>query len=237
MTGYGSAGELSVDKFRVLVCGLWVLWFDRNQVRHGKDGLECDDIVHRVHVFLRQWNTWFIGKNRITNGLWGSNQIQEGMHMFYCDGSFDPDNCMTGFAAVEKQGKCVMHLKAGWTSTGRSSLEAELMAVINGMRLARSLQIEKATFYSDSLEALKAITKGKSWITGVQIWIAECFKLLEYHHNWCVDHVLREEVKDVDETAKLAREHKWSWDDLEAIPKEYGIILSGLRRCSSAVEL
>ncbi|KAL9691522.1 hypothetical protein QQ045_011946 [Rhodiola kirilowii] len=104
---WSCAFNLDLKKFKLVVCGCWLLWFNRTQLRHGQRGWECGTLIVPSAIN---------GRNRQTIGLWGYCQLNNRVRrLIHCDGSFNREEIKTmEFAVVETSSASVDHFIAGW---------------------------------------------------------------------------------------------------------------------------
>ncbi|KAL9662750.1 hypothetical protein QQ045_027584 [Rhodiola kirilowii] len=212
------AQELDLRKFSLLVCICWLLWFNINATVHGKQGLSQKEIVIKAKSLIADCEKWLNGKNRILEGMWKYNQTREGITMYYCDGSFDRRVREMGFAIIVKNENVYQNIFAGWESNFQSSRDAEGMALWRAMKLAESQRVDEAVFFSDCLEAIEAVMKGKATENSGGGWVEGCFTLLESHRHWSLEHVFRHDNKMADKLANWARTEHWEWKLTDSIP-------------------
>ncbi|KAL9685476.1 hypothetical protein QQ045_022926 [Rhodiola kirilowii] len=104
------------------------------------------------------------------------------------------------------------YVYAGWRSSCSNELEAEIVAILQGLLLLDRLRVTEAIIFSDSLEAVSSILRGATNRGSTLPWISQCFRLMEANNGWLIGHVLRE-----DAVAKWARSGR-SWMRTDAIP-------------------
>lgn len=86
----------------------------------------------------------------------------------FSDASFNEENgsFSTGTVVTDDQGNLIV-FKSGAIGRADSPLEAEVNALLEGIKMAREVGIEKALFLSDCFEAVKAINeKDMFWSRG-----------------------------------------------------------------------
>ncbi|KAL9687723.1 hypothetical protein QQ045_032130 [Rhodiola kirilowii] len=123
-----------------------------------------------------------------------------------------------GWGVVLLQDEKVEVVKAGWSEGMASSFEAECRALQQGLELADHLQIQKAFFVSDSMEAVRAISVGTWRADSFSLGIRDCIKLVDSHPGWSVVSTARDSNRAADWLARKAREEEWEWSSSCAIP-------------------
>ncbi|KAL9676082.1 hypothetical protein QQ045_004295 [Rhodiola kirilowii] len=109
-------------------------------------------------------------------------------------------------------GEIIDLVVAGWRGTCKDVVEAEAMAIVQGMDLAQGKEYKEVIIFSDSIQAIMTITKGWSEIASVNIWVVkQAFQLLEENHGWSIEHVHREDNVIADQVAHWARRRKVEW--------------------------
>ncbi|KAL9665868.1 hypothetical protein QQ045_000189 [Rhodiola kirilowii] len=123
-----------------------------------------------------------------------------------------------GFAIIVKNENVYQNIFAGWESNFQSSRDAEGMALWRAMKLAESQRVDEAVFFSDCLEVIEAVMKGKVTENSGGGWVEGCFTLLESHRHWSLEHVFRHDNKEADKLANWARTEHWEWKLTDSIP-------------------
>ncbi|CAM8918014.1 unnamed protein product [Rhodiola kirilowii] len=204
----------SEAEFISLLCGLWLGWKNRNELAHGKVGRSLTDLKARLHFLLMEVRNGCQRKFLCFDDL---EEPKEGATVM-CDGSFDSGSRRGGWGVVLLQDGKVEVVKAGWSEGMASSFEAECRALQQGLELADHLQIQKAFFVSDSMEAVRAISAGTWRADSFSLGIRDCIKLLDSHPGWSVVSTARDSNRAADWLARKAREEEWEWSSSCAIP-------------------
>ncbi|CAM8956265.1 unnamed protein product [Rhodiola kirilowii] len=203
------------EEFRILLCGLWLGWKDRNEIVHGKEGSRIESLQVKLKCMIREFD------KGASEACWWDAQVRsaEDELGIFCDGSFDPETKSGGAAAVLLSRSSIDGVRANYLENCNSVLDAELRAIEIGAKMAMELKLPKVKIFSDSREALWAINMG-SWRPGTQLsMIKECIRLLDEQPGWVLGGISREANAVADSFAKKARIDKWSWSSLGAVPR------------------
>ncbi|CAM8958980.1 unnamed protein product [Rhodiola kirilowii] len=204
----------SEKEFISLLYGLWLGWKNRNDIAHGKEGSNIQTLQLRMRWLMKEWKNgmnepcwWDIQKDRFEEEL-----------VILCDGSYDQENREAGVGAVVLHKGAVSRAKAEWVDNVNSVLEAECKAIRLGMMLASELELRKVTIFSDSREAIWALSLG-SWRSGAyNMEVLRCIGILDEHPNWALGSISRESNTIADWLARKARMEKWSWSGTGPVP-------------------
>lgn len=143
MDGRGSVGDwlwswipkLPTHEILLTLYGLYMIWFCRNEIAHGKNGL---DVITAA----------FTTRNRVTNfsnpvfklctiNETGSLQWERPEWPFMkinCDGSWFPISKRVGFGCVVTgNSEVIMGVRAGFFDNGKSCIEAEGFALYTAL--------------------------------------------------------------------------------------------------------
>lgn len=124
-----------------------------------------------------------------------------------------------GFGCVAKDADgYVMGVRAGYNQNGKSSLEAEVLAIFSAMQWAEDSSWECCSFLTDSAELFRLIQSG-SFISNLAVEGArKCSTLLINNRNWRIFLIRRENNIKADYLAKKASSEAWSWNNPNAVP-------------------
>lgn len=123
------------------------------------------------------------------------------------------------YALCKDQGQILIAAHSVVLLNISSSLEAEGMAVKHGMSLAKTLNLDKAVFETDSSLVAESLFHG--WplqSTQFASWHRSCTEELSNHKNWSISLIRREANSLADIAAKHARDSGLSWQELDACP-------------------
>lgn len=100
-----------------------------------------------------------------------------------------------------------------------STLEAEIIGVVIGLKLAVQNKFRKVVLQVDSTEAIWALQSGSVEASRTVGILNERFQLLKDIPNWGLCHVFRENNEVTDFMTKRARMDKWNWEVENVIPR------------------
>ncbi|CAM8901772.1 unnamed protein product [Rhodiola kirilowii] len=202
------------EEFKCLLFALWLCWWDRNCIVHGKEGRNIEHWIARTRWLMMELRG--VGLEGKTQPI-GKPEIRKGLYIM-CDGSFDSESRKAGWSAILCSDGKVERVSAGWWERASSVLEAECMAIEKGLDLANSLKIPRVKLLTDSTEAIWALNLG-SWRPGIDLFrIERCIKALDEHQGWSLEGILREDNSAADWLARKARIEQWEWSNALAIP-------------------
>ncbi|KAL9664753.1 hypothetical protein QQ045_020160 [Rhodiola kirilowii] len=97
-------------------------------------------------------------------------------------------------------------------------MDVEGTALYFGMDLARNMGLRKVTFSSDKAEVIEALLTKSYILTKERKWIKDCYEMMESYREWKLEHVLRDANAAADHLVHKARDERWSWTAMDAIP-------------------
>ncbi|KAL9670598.1 hypothetical protein QQ045_008151 [Rhodiola kirilowii] len=143
---------------------------------------------------------------------------EEGWFTVSCDGSWVRESREAGIGVVCRDSRGIVMFAAAHCLDGVSSIfEVEGLAMRLGMELALKKGLKKVIFRSDNVEIISALL-AKSILRREWSWVKECCEMMESTRDWRLEHVFREANTVADQLASRARERRWSWTSMEAIP-------------------
>ncbi|XP_065880553.1 uncharacterized protein [Euphorbia lathyris] len=170
--------QMSRKEIGMYVGVIWALWTERNCKAHGKQTL---DVPKAIETMIK-----LIQKAAVERRL-----TPTGVSKINCDASFRPTNNNSSFGVV-------LHDHKGRIQFGGSSpiglsyttLEEELQAILQSLRLARAEGYLAIQVASDSLEAINLINSCSSHLNWVGLLVhdtlleARWFNSLTFTHEW-----------------------------------------------------
>lgn len=201
---------------RKIMVGIWVIWMNRNLIYHGKQGWCSVQCNYKISSILEQFNKrTLIGLQlSLDSAVDGDGKVD-----IYCDGSWSHLTQTGGAAAVAMCNECILFCQAKFLELCESALEAEILGVVIGLKLAAQNKCRKVVLHVDSTEAIWALQSGSVEATRIAGILKEGLQLLEDNPNWGLSHVFRENNIVTDFMAKKARMDKWNWEFELAIPR------------------
>ncbi|KAL9685138.1 hypothetical protein QQ045_022585 [Rhodiola kirilowii] len=165
------------EEFRNLVLALWLVWKNRNDIVHGKEGMRMEDLKMRLR--------WLGNDDR--NGrrdlMWWYPDSDQEDKVIMCDGSFDVQARVAGAASVLIEGGKVQEVRAKWFDNATAVVQADCHAVLMGLQLAREMDLRKACLFTDSREVLWAINAGVWKTEACTEELKQCMRLLDEHSD------------------------------------------------------
>lgn len=99
-----------------------------------------------------------------------------------------------------------------------SGLQSEINGIVLGLQLADKFNCKTSTIYSDCVEAIWALQRGKGYETLDYVTLLEGLRLLQKNQGWELRHIFRDENGCADYLARKARQEKWRWNRHDALP-------------------
>ncbi|CAM8920109.1 unnamed protein product [Rhodiola kirilowii] len=209
-------GALQGDSqmFRKLICGIWLLWFNRNRTRHGEKCWSTEELCNRTLAIIKRCDQLAVGnwEKWCWRGHVPSSIDRDKATLAFCDASWSDMEQASGLANIFRRGSCVSCVNVVVRRGIRSSLVAEGLAVLKSMNLAEELGLEEVIFLTDSKEVAWALFSGNGDPRFSQEWLPGCLELLNRHAFWSSAYIYRELNEEADALAKRARRELWEWN-------------------------
>nr|XP_011465330.1 PREDICTED: uncharacterized protein LOC105351724 [Fragaria vesca subsp. vesca] len=161
-------GNIKNTELFALIC--WWLWKDRNEVFHGKKGLEPRQIVEKClewqhefsGVMLRRKNLQMGGGNgaevQQSHGEVGRSSMYEQAARLYFDGACDSNTNIVGIGAVvlSDNGELMGAISVPMEAVLKPHI-IEALALWHGMKLCRQMGVTKLAIAGDAVNVINAI--------------------------------------------------------------------------------
>ncbi|KAL9691627.1 hypothetical protein QQ045_012052 [Rhodiola kirilowii] len=209
------AKQCKEDQFGTLLMALWLVWRNRNEIIHGKEGKRIEEVKIRLSSLVKEVR---YGKEDLF--WWNVQQVANGQQdtVIMCDGSFDETTKNAGAGAILIEEGRVQEVRARFFDKACSMLQAECQAILLGLQLARESNRQKVKLFTDSREALWAIIAG-SWKPEAFVKeLKDCIGVLDEHRGWRLGGIDRAANSQADWLARKARGEGWEWKNSTAIP-------------------
>ncbi|KAL9665795.1 hypothetical protein QQ045_000116 [Rhodiola kirilowii] len=214
------------EEFCALLIALWLVWKDRNEMVHDKEGRRIEELNLRLRWLLKEVR----GHGRELS--WWNEQSEsnkDGVSIF-CDGSYDEKSRIAGVGVILWKKGRVEKARARRFNQVDSVFQAECRAILEGLQLANESSLQRARFLTDSREALWAISSG-SWRSEACLEeLKGCIKLLDDHQEWMLGGIGRDSNLQADWLARKAQRDCWEWNESAVIP--FGLPVMYLRLVS-----
>ncbi|KAL9675160.1 hypothetical protein QQ045_003361 [Rhodiola kirilowii] len=206
--------------FRKLICGIWMLWFNRNRIRHGERCWNPEVLCSRSLAIIKRCDQLKLGnwERWCWRGSVPLPSSKEESAVAFCDASWKDAELMAGLACIFRKGSCVLCVNVEIRRGVYSSLMAEGAAVLRAMAIAEELGLEEITFLTDAKEVAWALFSGNGDPKAAQFWLAGCLEMLSRHVLWSVAYIFRELNEEADALARRASRDLWEWKRRDAIP-------------------
>ncbi|KAL6189078.1 hypothetical protein ACLB2K_040468 [Fragaria x ananassa] len=161
-------GNIKNTELFALIC--WWLWKDRNEVFHGKKGLEPRQIVEKClewqrefsGVMLRRKNLQMGGGNgaevQQSDGEVGRSSTHEQAAKLFFDGACDNNTNIIGIGAVvlSANGELMGAISVSMEAVLKPHI-IEALALWHGMKLCRQMGVTKLAIAGDAVNVINAI--------------------------------------------------------------------------------
>ncbi|KAL9676848.1 hypothetical protein QQ045_005068 [Rhodiola kirilowii] len=144
---------------------------------------------------------------------------QAGTIKINSDGSWDAGSRKAGIGVVARDNQgLVLWAWAKWLEFRSCPNETEGFALLEGMKIAFKLGINRAIFEVDSLEVYKVVSTGYGMDDWSDSWLGAVMEMLRLRPAWSIRFASRESNHAADCIAHKARTQQWFCSGLEALP-------------------
>ncbi|KAL9667647.1 hypothetical protein QQ045_002010 [Rhodiola kirilowii] len=200
---------------------LWIIWFNRNAVVHGKISMSPFLAGKRI---LRLYKDFMKNNKTLSHCLNNNNlnwQKPKGIYCkVNCDASWNSEDRSGGIGIVVRDSSSIfLAINAQHIPYCNSVLECEGFALREGMRVARRLRLEHVLFETDCKELalrVNCMVKQDLWS---KAWFDDICESTKAHLNWQIILIRREANTAADAISKKAHVERWHWSYLDALPR------------------
>ncbi|CAM8971158.1 unnamed protein product [Rhodiola kirilowii] len=206
--------------FRTFLVSMWLCWRNRNLIWHDKESWSVCRAATIGKSLMKISDTHIWSYPKDGDAILGSVHLPgDGGIKINIDGSWEVEARRAGMGVVARDHEgCILWAWAGWNNVSCCASEAEGIALLQGLKVADKLKLNRVCFVLDSLEVYKAISTGYGLDDWCDSWLEDCLDTLRRNSGWSISLVHRELNSMADLLAVKARKDRWSWDSLEAIP-------------------
>lgn len=207
--------EEAPSGIRLVTMGIATIWYNRNQITHGKNALSVQACSLKIASNISQFDLRsLLSFNHSAN----INHEDTSSMNFFSDGSYCCKNVFGGWATVVLFDNLIIRCKAGITTASRTVMEVEVRGFLESIKMAEVMGCPRANFFSDSTDTIWAFQTGICRNNNCLPLIREGISLLHDHPGWKIHHVFREENTISDYLAHKARINLWTWDSDVSVP-------------------
>ncbi|CAM8943968.1 unnamed protein product [Rhodiola kirilowii] len=213
--------SMEADELVRFCYGVRTIWYNRNLVYHNERGLDVDEASLSTRVLA---NTYSSPSYSFTiSELEGSCVWIAPKKPFVklnCDGAWEERTKVAGISGVCRDDEgTILGIMADYISSIGTILETEGLAILKSMRWALEQGYTHCIFETDCTEAFLIITFRSQRIRVLPLWAREAINILLSRKFWKLVHIRREANSLADKLARLAKDKKWSWDSVAALPR------------------
>ncbi|KAL9678100.1 hypothetical protein QQ045_015939 [Rhodiola kirilowii] len=215
------AFNVSTMELGTIVQGARQIWFNRNFVFKGKDGLKpwvaARCLKQRILTTSTRHIKWLVTDSC---GEFNWQVPKKGYIKFNVDGAWDSVSQKARYGICGRNGEgAVCLVEAQWLENVSTIQEVEEIALWRVMELADEKGIGKACFETDCATVFKTIIQGSRYEGIASDKILRCKEMLDRYFLWSIDLIFREANICADKLAKEAKARRWCWVSQEAIPR------------------
>ncbi|CAM8887236.1 unnamed protein product [Rhodiola kirilowii] len=213
--------NVSMMELGTIVQGARQIWFNRNLVFNGKEGLNpwvaARCLKQRILDYTNQAQKWMVTD---PCGELNWQVPKKGYIKFNVDGAWDSVSRKVGYGICGRDDEgAVCLVEAQWLENVSTSQEVEEIALWRAMELAEEKGIGKACFETDCAAMFKTIIQGPRHEGKASDKILRCREMLDRNYLWSIDLIFREANICADKLATEAKVRRWCWMSQEAIPR------------------
>ncbi|KAL9684839.1 hypothetical protein QQ045_022280 [Rhodiola kirilowii] len=213
------------DELLMLYYGARLIWYNRNLVTHGGDGLQVEVASLSIRALVA--NFLKPGFKFIVSVAEGSSRWEAPDKPFIkinCDGSWDPRTNEAGFGCVARdENGIILGVLADFIEGIHSVERIEVLAISKAMDWAALNGCHYCIFETDCGEVFSIISQCKDGPASISALARNCQQALVLQEGWRVALIRREANSLADFLANKARRERWSWNSVFALPRLPGL--------------
>ncbi|KAL9674958.1 hypothetical protein QQ045_003157 [Rhodiola kirilowii] len=202
---------------------LWLIWHNRNKLKHGDKGYTLSELVHKATTQTKtfeQYESKFLSSMRF---LYSSEFVWKRPHVEFikmnCDASWNYNlGGGIGITARDIEG-AVLGVRATKGMVVNSSAACEGMGLLESFKMAEQINADKVIFETDCADVVKWFNICPDDSMAREEWFKDNIQFLQRHTEWKIFLIRREANFVADQLAKLASVHNWFWTRLDCCPR------------------
>ncbi|CAM8980230.1 unnamed protein product [Rhodiola kirilowii] len=218
-----SWSHLNRRKTQLIMVTLWMLWFNRNKLKHGESDLSLNDLVYKATKLSRSFaqnEPKYLSSMRfsyISDFEWKAPPT--GFIKINCDASVR-DSVGGGIGIIARDNKCkILAVRAIKRPDIHSSSVCEGIGLVESFILADKLKADKVIFESDCAEVVKWFNICPDICLAQEDWIKTGMQFLHRRLEWKIVLIRREANIVADQLANHVMNYNWSWTRLDCCPR------------------
>lgn len=145
---------------------------------------------------------------------------------FNNDGSWLRSSDRAGLSCVLRDSVgSILGIEASYMDNITSGAEAEGLSLVNAMRWASHMNLQKCPFEIDCVEIFHQVQTFSNWSSNDRSRISDCANFLTCNDKWTLTVIRREASRIADGSAKKAAMNGWRWSSVLAISSFLGSLL------------
>ncbi|CAM8926948.1 unnamed protein product [Rhodiola kirilowii] len=213
----------SSRKRQLVLVSLWLLWYNRNRLKHVEPGYSINEIVYKALNLSRSFeqndSKYSSSMRFLYTSEFGWKKPPTGFVKINCDAALrDSGGGSIGIIARDSTGSALA-VRALRIGGSHNSSRCEGIGLLESLRMAESIKADKVIFESDSADVVKWINISPDFRVAQEEWFKSSLRLLHRHLGWKIVLIRREANVVADLLAKRVLDHNWSWTRLDCCPR------------------
>ncbi|CAM8943394.1 unnamed protein product [Rhodiola kirilowii] len=208
---------------QLILVTLWMLWYNRNKLKHGEEGYSINELVYRAtnksRSFEQNDSKFLSSMKFVYNSGFEWKLPPVGFIKINCDAAMrESQGGGIGIIARDSNG-CLLAVRTLKRDDIHSSAICEGVGLLESLSLAESLRIDKAIFESDCADAVRWLNICPDSCIAQEEWFKKSVQILHRHADWKVVLIRREANVVADLLAKQVLDYNWCWTRLDCCPR------------------
>ncbi|KAL9680101.1 hypothetical protein QQ045_017978 [Rhodiola kirilowii] len=210
-------------KRQLVLVSMWMLWFNRNKLKHGESGYSPNDLVYKATNLSRSFaqnESKFLSSMRflyISEFDWKAPPA--GFIKINCDAAMR-ERVGGGIGIIAKDSNCkTLAVRAIKRADIHNSAACEGIGLLESFKLADDLKVDRVIFESDCAEIVKCFNIRPDSRVAQEDWFKTGMQFLYRYLEWKFVLIRREANVVADLLAKRVMDYNWCWTTLDCCPR------------------
>ncbi|CAM8999449.1 unnamed protein product [Rhodiola kirilowii] len=215
--------HFSRRKRQLILVSLWLIWYNRNKLKHGDNAFSLNELVFKAKNLSRCFEQYVSKPLSSMRFLYTSEfewrKPPVGFLKINCDASWKQGRG-GGIGVVVRDNCCnILAVRASRNPDLLSSVFCESLGLLESFKLAVQLKANRVIFEMDCADVVKWINICPNAIVAQEDWFQEALAILHRHMEWKIVLIRREANIGADRLAKHALDQNWCWTRLDCCPR------------------
>ncbi|KAL9682989.1 hypothetical protein QQ045_014801 [Rhodiola kirilowii] len=181
-----------------IIVTLWLIWYNRNKLKHGDKGYSLSDLVYKATNLARtyeQHSSRYLNSLRFMyNSGFGWKRPPVGFVKINCDASWKHDLGGGNGIVAEDSERCILGVQIIKSMNVSNSAVCEGLGLLESLKMAEQIKADKVIFETDCAEVVKWFNICLDHNIVKEKWFTDSLHILHRHMDWRIFLIRREVV-------------------------------------------